>query len=218
MAIVLDTTSLPDIESYAGLLNAVALWLDRDDLTDRIPYFVRLAESRFRRLITRTEREATIALPSKLPADFDSVRSLKANGPYGGSMEQVSPAELDDRWGYDSDLPPRVYAILDGCFKVGPKPLKPYSATLVYNREIPHLSPSVQSNWLLEDHPDLYLFGALLQAEFYGWNDERLGLIKASVDETIEEVNMAGHRRRYGGGPLVMRSDVRERGACQIPR
>lgn len=211
MAIVLDTTSLRDIESYTGLLDAIGLWLDRDDLTDRIPYFVRLAESRFRRLITRTEREATIALPSLLPADFDSVRSMKVEGPCGGTMTQVSPAELADKWNYNSDLPPRVYAVLDGAFKVGPAPLQPYSATLVYNREIPHLSPSVQANWLLDGHPDLYLFGALLQAEFYGWNDDRLGLIKASVDETIEEINSAGNRRRYGSGPLVMRSDVRER-------
>ena len=39
------------ISNYTELKTAVANWLDRDDLTDRIPEFIALAESRFNRLL-----------------------------------------------------------------------------------------------------------------------------------------------------------------------
>ena len=39
------------ISNYTELNTAVANWLDRDDLTDRIPEFIALAEARFNRLL-----------------------------------------------------------------------------------------------------------------------------------------------------------------------
>jgi hypothetical protein len=38
------------------------------------------------------------------------------------------------------------------------------SATLVYYAKIPPLSSTNVTNWLLTDHPDAYLYGALMQA------------------------------------------------------
>ena len=39
------------INTYSTLQTAVANWLDRDDLTDRIPEFVSLAEATFNRTL-----------------------------------------------------------------------------------------------------------------------------------------------------------------------
>ena len=39
------------IGTYDELKTAVANWLDRDDLTDRIPEFISLAEARFNRVL-----------------------------------------------------------------------------------------------------------------------------------------------------------------------
>jgi len=65
------------INTFATLKTAVANWLNRDDLTDRIPEFISLAESRLsRELETRgQEKRATlttsasdqyISLPARL--------------------------------------------------------------------------------------------------------------------------------------------------------
>jgi hypothetical protein len=45
-------------------------------------------------------------------------------------------------------------------------------------------------------------------AEFRGWNDGRLPMLKAWYDELIEEVNAAGLRARRAGGPIRMRTTV----------
>ena len=42
------------INSYSSLQTAVANWLDRSDLTDRIPEFIDLAEARINRALRVT--------------------------------------------------------------------------------------------------------------------------------------------------------------------
>jgi hypothetical protein len=74
-------------------------------------------------------------------------------------------------------------------------------AQITYKRALPALSNTITTNWLLTRAPDAYLFGALVHAEFYGWNDERLPLIKSALDEMIEEMRLdseaaAGDRPR----------------------
>jgi len=210
MALVLDIPDSTSLDSWYGLRGAIAAWLDRDDLTDRIPDFIRLAEARFRRDIIRTEQETTIALPGALPVDCDSVRAVYLSDTPTAALEQVSPAELRSRYSGPATGRPQVYALIADQIIIGPVSDASYTAFLTYARKIPALSSTVSTNWLLAAHPDLYLYGSLLHAEFYGWNDERLPLIKSAVDESIAEINDAGNRRRYGGGPIVARPPVRE--------
>jgi hypothetical protein len=72
------------------------------------------------------------------------------------------------------------------------------------------LTGSNTTNWLLTDHPDLYLFGVLMQAEFFGWNDTRLALVKQRVDEILSQINKGGNQRRAGSAPIRMRSGIEE--------
>jgi len=46
------------ISTYSELQTAVANWLDRDDLTDRIPEFIALAEARFNRVLRLRSMES----------------------------------------------------------------------------------------------------------------------------------------------------------------
>ena len=57
-------------------------------------------------------------------------------------------------------------------------------------------------------YPDLYLFGALVQAEFYNWNDDRLPLIKARLEEIMGQIMSNVQRERYGGRSLRMPTRV----------
>ena len=49
------------INTYSTLQTAVANWLDRNDLTDRIPEFVALAEATFNRVLRLRAMETTVA-------------------------------------------------------------------------------------------------------------------------------------------------------------
>jgi len=47
-----------------------------------------------------------------------------------------------------------------------------------------------------------------LQAEFFGWNDTRLGLIKQRLDDIIAQINKGGNQRRAGSAPIRMQHGV----------
>lgn len=129
-----------------------------------------------------------------LPADFMSMRAVSI-GKRG--LTYMTPFQLEEEWG-DIEGPPENYTIVGNEIVFGPYPDKQYSVTLTYQRELTPLSDETPTNWLLEEHQDIYLFAALTHAEFYGWNDARLPMIASQVAEWIEQLNILGNERRYG--------------------
>ena len=100
---------------------------------------------------------------------------------------------------------PQVYAIRGSSLLIAPAPSTACTIQLSYKQSIPALSDQNPDNWLLRKHPDLYVAASLAMAEFRGWNDSRLPMLKAWYDELIDEVNEAGRRARYAAGPFRMR-------------
>jgi len=217
MTIYIDADTVNDLTSYSGLKLVIASWLERDDLGERIPDFIRLAEARFRRELVMPDMETQIsvtpAATNLLPADFDSIRAFGIPG-YTAFIQR-SPADFYALPKLPNGDPttgqPTEFAIVAGKFAFWPVPDISYSALLTYRACLPSLTLANETNWLLTKHPDAYLFGSLLQAEFHGWNDERLPLIKAALDEILVQINVSGTRKRYGSGPLVMKPAVNER-------
>jgi hypothetical protein len=200
-----------DIRTYDGLVAAVQAWLDDagDSLTDNIPNMIALAEADFRRNIVTPDMEATVTIDPfnpALPADVDSIRSLAIVGAPSWPLEQLGFNEF-----YALPAPvagqPQYYATSNQNLYVWPSPDAAYTINLVYRQAIPAITPDNETNWLLTKHPDAYLFGTLLQAEFFGWTDSRLPIIQAKLASIIDDINKAGNRARYGG-PIVMRANV----------
>ncbi len=185
----------------AALSTAVANWLDRDDLTARIPEFIQLTEARLNRLLRDPDQlvTGTIAMTAgvgPLPADFGQ---MVAFGVAGSRLSPVTPGEFGTYQAQAGDA--RVYTVSAG--NVMTLPSGSTSIPITYYRSIPPLSTDGATNWLLVRAPDLYLYGSLLQAEFYGWNDERLTAIKSAWDEAISELRGDGENRRWGAAPLA---------------
>ena len=53
-------------------------------------------------------------------------------------------------------------------------------------------------------HPDLYLFGSLVEAEMFGVNDERAPLWKARRDEIFDEIEKLSNKTRGAGTVRAM--------------
>lgn len=192
------------IGNYAELQTAVANWLDRSDLTARIPEFITLAEAEFSRKLRVPEMEAravSTGVTSRvtLPTDVVQVKAVSVlTGNERRALENVALLGAVDTWGTLVGQATQ-YAISDGQLWFFPTPQGGIDVEIVYLRKVPALTSTATTNWLLNAHPDLYLFGALMQAEFYGWADNRLGLIKARADEIIEQINKQGRRANQGG-------------------
>lgn len=184
------------------LANAIASWLDRSNLTAQIPDFIRLTEARLNRLLRDPDQliTTTINLSSgsgTVPADFGQ---LVAFGATGTRLTQVTPGEFGTYSAAAGD--PKIYTVGAGVIRVLPGSGSA-STPITYYRSIPALTADGSTNWLLTRAPDLYLYGSLLQAEFFGWNDERLSTIKSAYDEAIAELRVDGEARRWGAAPLA---------------
>lgn len=197
------------VTTYSGLVASAGLWLERADLATRIPDFMALFEARLNRILRCPEMEEVVVLPTTagvatLPSDFLQARHLYINDTY--DREIVPKALSTFRTGYPTTGTPTSYSIVDGEIHLFPAPTATTSITLHYYEKIPALSASNESNWVSASHPDIYLYGILVQAEFYGWNDARLPLIKSALDEAIDELQAQGRSKRHGGGPLYPRA------------
>lgn len=202
-----------DPQTFAELKTSVAAWLNRSDLTSQIPEFIAFAERRFNRILIVPEREtvATATMSGErlaLPTDFWQLRSIFMDTDPRQALEQVSPSTLRTQYAWQTTGRPQAFAIMDEQFYFGPSPDDTYGVEIDYYATIPALSDSQTTNWLLTKHPDIYLYGTLLQAEAYLWNDDRLGVWKAALDEAIGELIESGRRKHTSAQPVRLRSPV----------
>ncbi len=201
-----------DPENWTELKASIAEWLNRSDLTSKIPELIALAERKFNRIIVTPERETTVTstISSEtlaLPADFWQLRSIHLTTDPRQALMQVSPMVLRTEYADQTTGKPRAFAIENGAFIFGPSPDASYTLNITYVKTIPPLNGTTASNWLLEKHPDIYIYGTLLAAEAYLWNDARLPVWKNALDEAIAELADAGNRYR-NSIPTRLRSPV----------
>lgn len=200
------------IANYTDLVSAVGDWLKDTTLTARIPDFIALAEARLNRSLTTSEAEVSkttsVANSITLPDDFSQIVAIWLQSSPVDWLEPVSLQELRTRYPSNQSGTPVCFALNAGDIILGPPPSDTGDLiVMTYYAQLTPITASSPTNWLLTTHPDAYLFGTLLQAEFYGWNDERLPTIKAAWDSIIDEINGLSSRKRYSG-PIRMRAET----------
>ena len=200
-------------QDYAALQACLLAWLDDNAANINPAECIGLAERRLSRLLNVPEMEATTTLDASvavidLPQDFREVRECTLDISPRAPIEPTSLATLRLLYPSSRTGQPQVYAISGSSLLIAPAPDAAYTIRLVYKQAIPALSDANPTNWLLIKHPDLYMAASLAMAEFRGWNDARLPMLKAWYDELIEEANEAGRRARHGSGPMRMRASV----------
>lgn len=199
------------ISTYSELQTAIANWLDRTDLTTRIPEFISLAEAKFIRKVNhwRMEKRATITTIAgtnsiEVPSDYLSMRVLKLNTDPVNVLEFLPPSIFYE--GNTSNGTPTHYTVQGDQLLLYPTPDSEYTVEMgYYGFDV--LSDSNTTNWLLTNYPDIYLYGSCLQAEGYIMNDMRLPFWKAALDESLKELDKDDKTARWNGTPLTIRAE-----------
>lgn len=166
------------IVDYASLQAELGNWLfNRADVTSELPTFIALAEAEMnRKLHTRlgTARIgfAISAETGAVPADFNGAISflLNTSGSDLTELAFVTPDGLDlfqQGAGTTDTGTPQAYTVEGSNFRFYPVPDTSCTAELTYRQKIPALSNANATNWVVSNHPDAYLYGALMQA--YVW-------------------------------------------------
>ena len=202
------------ITTYAELQTATANWLDRSDLTARIPEFIELAEANFNRvirqpdMITKNDSFSIAGRYTTLPTDTLEIVRIVLDLTPVVVLEYVTPEEISERRTYLTGTGKPIYFTTIGGsanqLEVLRSPDDTYTASIIYYTRIPALADG--TNWLLTNHPDIYLFGALVEAEPYLKNDERMPLWTSRLDKALSDLRLQGQRERHTASGLRMRS------------
>jgi hypothetical protein len=186
----------PDFDT---LKTTISTYLNRSDLDSQIPIFIEMAHRRFNRTLMVPERERsfqdTIAQGYPLPVDFQFMKSITIVDADDTPLEQISYTNLRAEGEYSAR--PQRFAISTEAIYFSPQPDSDYTIEIIYVSTIPMLGAFQASNWLLERHPDAYVYGALAQATaLLDAADPRIQLWQSALDLTIAEIAGNGNQRR----------------------
>jgi hypothetical protein len=198
-------------DSYATLQTAIGDWANRGDLP--VEDLITLTEAMLRRSdALQDEVRTTIELNANivaLPAACGEVLHLfYDDGVRFGPIDIKPP---DTVAALKPTLPtsgaPQLAAIVENGTKLflAPDPDDTYTAEIIYLANLTSLSDQNTSNWILASHGDLYLYGALLKAEPYLKNDERIPVWKEMFDVALVELRQFLERKRYSANTLSRR-------------
>jgi len=198
------------LDTFAGLKATIADYLNRDDLTAIIPSFITIAEAKFnrklrtRQMIKRANGQIETAFFA-YPSDWLQAKEFQLNTNPIVRLQFVTEAYGDELKAnrYVSIGQPAYYTITGTQLEFIPAPDSTYSAELTYYAKIPALSDANTSNWLLAYAPDLYLYGALLEAAPYLKDDERLAVWSQMYINSLGDIEVADQRASVSSTPLV---------------
>lgn len=204
------------LSNYTTLQAAVLKWLNREtdtDLAAVVPDFVTLVESRLRRTLRGRDAivRTSISLSAgavTLPSGVKEPRSLYIPSTTNSNpIDLVTPEQLNLlKMSYGATGRPKWAAMVGSELLLVPAPDTTYTAELIYIADItPLVSASGGVNWVLQSHPDIYLYGCLSEAEPYLKNDDRLPLWQSRYKEALEELRLHQERAEYGANSPAIR-------------
>lgn len=200
------------IATYSDLQTSVAAWLNRSDLTSLIPDFITLAEARIARELRLRKQIVTTTLTTvggtqsvSLPSDFLEMENISITSVTpAAALSVVTPEILDRR--YPSNYgtgQPAVYTILGDVIQFGPTPDAAYTVSMDYYQRWAALSVA-PTNWLLTNHPSVYLFAALVEGAAYLMDDARQAMwLQRFAQEAAQLQQMDDQALRSGSAMRV---------------
>lgn len=202
------------MSSYSDLKSSIQSWMfDRSDLATEADDFVALCEAemnqvlRTRRQITITELTLDSDSRAALPDDYLEFRRVTALTSPRRTLDLVSPNYRDGAYPFRYSGYPTVFSIDgDGILVL---PATTSSIEFEYYAKIAALTEANQSNWLLEQFPNLYLYGSMKHAAIFIGDEGRMqqmgslfsGLLDALVVSDRGATMSRGNARVNGPTP-----------------
>lgn len=193
------------ITDYTTLQAAIADELHRTDLTAKIPQWIQFAEKRFNRKLRTRWQESAFASTAlvdgaaALPSDFSEWKALWLDNDFSKQLKVATSEYVRSRT--SSADTARHYA-LEGSNVI----CWPAAGDLqgIYYAKLPAIATN-NTNWLIDEAPDLYFYEALTYSAPYLKNDARLPAWRSEADRIFAELTSASRAASISGGPLSVR-------------
>ena len=207
------------ISTYDTLKSGIADFLNRDDLTAVIPTFIDMAQGQINRDVRHWKMEKQSNLSSQtntgiyaLPSDWLETKELRFAPDLIQShfdaypVEYISQNTYDERKQNSNALTgdPKYYTLVANAGVMHAYLFPITAATNSVNNYLVinylaenQLDESNQTNWLIEDYPDVYLYGSLIHAAIYLKDDERLALFSQMYGAAVQRANASSDESEY---------------------
>jgi hypothetical protein len=197
------------INSFVTLKTAVANWLDRDDLSDRIPEFIAINEAVFNRVLRIRPMETIVTAATvggtksyDLPTGYVQMREIHLDTSPITPLQYLTPEMLYRVWAGSTSGKPNAYSIIGNQIYFGETPDGAYDYVMTYYKTFDGLSDAEPTNWVILNAPDVYLYGTLLQAEPFLMNDQRIPVWERGLRQAISDLQEQNDKDRHSGSEL----------------
>jgi hypothetical protein len=206
------------ISTYAELKDAIAKWMHRSDIDDRITDFIALAETRLNQDISdiallRSEAQLVTTAGHRTydaPSGMISIEYAHRKEPASTPMQIVPARVLAQKYAHEQYSSIPSFMAFDGVYLVlHPTPNGAYTIDYFYRNTINALSDANPSNIVLERFPDLYLWGACHEAALFARDAEFAQAAELKYQTALARARSADH---VGGATL--RTDLGLRGGA----
>ena len=198
------------ITSHTTLVAAVADWLDRSDLTSQIIDFVAFAEKKLYRKLRVSDMETafTSTISSgviPVPTGYLEMKNAYVDGAPIQPLTRTNLSFIYENHKTRSATAKPVNFAREGTnFIFGPFPDSAYDIVGIYYKELDALSSSNETNFIITSSPQVLLYGALLEAEPFLQNDERIPIWKSKFDEALADLQLQDTNEALSGSPIAV--------------
>lgn len=200
--------------NYGELKTTVASYLHRTDLTNEIPGFIELAESRINTGLKVLENEGYAVLnstdnPQPLPADYNDMSAVQTQIDRGPrALERVHPARMAQlqRFARDTGGGARWFTVqakeitvwpFNVSNGVGPE------IELEYWTQLAALDADSDTNAILDRWPQLYLYGALYEGYVFTAAPTQAAVALSTFVGELNEININAGSAKWGVAPAI---------------
>lgn len=200
--------------TYTGLQATIAGFLHRTDMTAIIPDLIILGEARIardlrlRRQVIRTTLYTVAGNQNiTLPADFLEAENISViAGGFDNNLEYVNIERLNVKYPNGSgNSQPRVYTFEANSLLLGPTPDAIYNVDFFYYSRWVALA-TTPANWLLTNHPNIYLFAALAEAGDYTKDNDSASKWEGKYHHGIKTLQDSDDESQFSGAALRVRT------------
>lgn len=207
MTIILSSTSSSGfgITNYGELKEAIAAWLNKTNLTDRLPDFVRLAETTIRRDVrVRAQEEIESDTAADETIDVPELLLEFRRFTVGGHVYSYITPEQYQEYTDAGNTTARHYTIIgQSIYIVGGATDASYS--LLYWKAFAAFSSDTDSNWLLLNAPEIYLWLGCREGAEYLKDFEAADRFSSKYTVALRELNLAEKNMRASGSSMHVR-------------
>jgi hypothetical protein len=97
---------------------------------------------------------------------------------------------------------PEAYTMRAGYILMGPVPSSSYTMEIDYYAKVVALSDAAPTNTMLTNNPDIYLYGALLEAEPFLMNDARAQIWSQAFFKAIQDIQLQDDKDSHSGNAM----------------